>query len=86
MTFAETLNQNECSCGVEDGVTFFLSEDGAKAPTEVGDYRIETDVCGALVEHYGEQYLVVGFEKNTDKRVCAVYDNKTRLWTDLTAS
>lgn len=83
MTFAETLNQNECSCGVEDGVTFFLSDDGAKAPTEVDGYRLESDVCGVLVEHYGEQYLVVGFEKSTDKRVSAVYDDKTRHWTDL---
>lgn len=83
MTFAETLSENECSCGVEDGVTFFLSEGGAKSPTQVGEYRLEADPSGVLVEYHGEKYLVVGYEKATDKRVCAVFDDKVNLWADL---
>jgi len=85
-TFAETLNQNDCSCGVEDGVYFFLSEGGAKSPTEVGDYRLAASSscpppwCWSVTE---TQWGLVGFEKNTDKRVCAVYDAQTRLWVDL---
>lgn len=39
MTLAETLNQEACSCGLNNGRTWFRDSNGDE-PTEIGEYTL----------------------------------------------
>lgn len=97
MTFAETLNQAGCSCGVEDGYHWFTDAEGDET-SKAGDYVVSQTHNGPRVwqESDGrhgftgrpvdgkpyEVYGVEGFDKD-GKRCVALYNlNGDLQWTD----
>ena len=57
MTFAEALNDDACSCGLEEGCTWFSDSNGNEISV-VGEYRLLQNSRGVKVESDGDGFLV----------------------------
>ena len=80
MTFAEALNEEACSCGLEDGSTWFADSNGNE-PETVGDYRLVRNNNGVRVEDDKDGWAVQGEHTQTGETAWAVFtDDYT--WSD----
>jgi len=81
-TLAETLNDlnNPCSCGLEEGRTFFTDSNG-DTPKTVGDYTLLNNNNGVRVEHEPGRGFSVAAVGPDDKTHWAVYEDYS--WEDL---
>lgn len=57
MTFAEALNDEVCSCGLDGGCTWFADSNGRERKT-VGEYRLLRNNNGVRVELEDGDFLV----------------------------
>ncbi|RKZ86257.1 MAG: hypothetical protein DRQ39_05960 [Gammaproteobacteria bacterium] len=79
MTFAEMLNEKVCSCGLEEGRTFFTDSNG-NVPATVGEYRLLKNNNGVRVEHSDDGFCVEA-EGPDGKTHWAVFDSDF-TWSD----
>jgi len=80
VTFAETLNQEECEVGVEGGAVWFADGTGNERAA-VGDYRIGQTNSGVRVEQEPGGLAVEGIKDG--KVHWAVYDRTNRIWKEI---
>ena len=78
MTFAETLNDEACSCGLEEGQTWFADGNGNE-PQQVGEFKILQNNNGTDVRDHDKGFLVQA-EKDGEI-VSAVFDRNDLHWT-----
>ena len=81
MTLAETLNKEACSCGLEEGRTWFTDSNG-NTPKTVGEYRMMRGKNGVRVERENDGWAVEALGPD-GKTHWALYDCDY-YWNDLT--
>ena len=78
MTFAEALNDKACSCGIEEGSTWFVDGNG-DAPEQIGEFKILQNNNGTDVREHDRGYWLQA-EKDGEI-VEAVFDRHDQTWT-----
>ena len=80
MTFADALNKHACSCGLEEGVTWFSDSNG-NTPETVEGFRLAKNNHGVRVEHEDGGFAVEAFDENGEAH-WALFDSDY-TWSDL---
>jgi hypothetical protein len=81
MTFAETLNDEACSCGLEEGQTWFNDGNGNE-PDKVGEYQLLKNNHGIRVEAEDGGFLVFGLDESGNEHVAGFNTKLDYLWSD----
>ncbi|MDB4490232.1 hypothetical protein N9045_01810 [bacterium] len=80
MTFAETLNEEACSCGLEEGCTFFTDSNG-DVPKKVGEYTLLNNNNGVRVESENGGFAVSA--EGPDQKTHWALFGSDYTWSDL---